>query len=347
MYFRVRYAQFVTLFAMLSRRTLTFSVVWTVVAVSCFKARCDESARSDESGQNQPSRSWNFPSKTGGGAQFWTDERFFHGWRIQRNVVTGHFRLLDDRDVRQAWGSLAHCVDELDAKRQSEKLPPMSGRAVVLLHGLGRTRKSMLKMADYLKQGGYEVFSVSYASTRGSHDDHAAALAKIIAKLEGIEEINFVAHSMGNTVLRRYLAANAPAGQLPDRRIARIVMLAPPNQGATHVELLALDRAGNIAGKAAKELGPQWETFRHKMATPSCPFGILAGDGGDSDNPLIEGADDLVIPVETTKLSGARDFRVVPNVHTFLMNDAAVQRMTLNFLKHGFFETEAKRQPIR
>jgi hypothetical protein len=83
------------------------------------------------------------------------------------------------------------------------------------------------------------------------------------------------------------------------------------------------------------------------MATPLCPFGILAGDGGDGDNPLIEGADDLVIPVETTKLSGARDFRVVPNVHTFLMNDAAVQRMTLNFLKHGLFETEAKRQPIR
>ena len=32
------------------------------------------------------------PMPTMGGIQFWGDELCFHGWRIQRNVLTGHCR---------------------------------------------------------------------------------------------------------------------------------------------------------------------------------------------------------------------------------------------------------------
>ena len=39
------------------------------------------------------------PVPTLGGMQFWADELFFHQWRIQRNVITGHCRLLDGKDL--------------------------------------------------------------------------------------------------------------------------------------------------------------------------------------------------------------------------------------------------------
>ena len=45
----------------------------------------------------------------------WTDELLFDQWRIQRNVYTGNYRLLDESDVRQAWGTLAENAVVRDA----------------------------------------------------------------------------------------------------------------------------------------------------------------------------------------------------------------------------------------
>lgn len=45
----------------------------------------------------------NFPLRTAGGHVWWRtlDERF--GWKLQQNVLTEHFRILDLANVRQAW----------------------------------------------------------------------------------------------------------------------------------------------------------------------------------------------------------------------------------------------------
>ena len=51
----------------------------------------------------------NFPTVTGGGKQFWSDELVFHRWRIQLNVISGHYRLLDENDYRHAWGTFDQC----------------------------------------------------------------------------------------------------------------------------------------------------------------------------------------------------------------------------------------------
>ena len=34
--------------------------------------------------------------KTLGGRQLWGDVAVFHDWRIQKNILTGHYRLLDE-----------------------------------------------------------------------------------------------------------------------------------------------------------------------------------------------------------------------------------------------------------
>lgn len=48
-----------------------------------------------------------------GGTQLWADEHLRGGWRIQRHVWTGHYRLLDSNNVRHAWGSYADCLIRL------------------------------------------------------------------------------------------------------------------------------------------------------------------------------------------------------------------------------------------
>jgi pimeloyl-ACP methyl ester carboxylesterase len=291
----------------------------------------------------------NLTAKTAGGKQFWGDELIFRGWRIQRHAYTRHCRLLDPDDWREAWGTFDQCQAALEEHKRNGQLRPVRGPVVVVLHGLGRTRASMDKLAAYLEtEGGYDVVSVGYPSTRADVDSHARNLASVIEHLPDATEINLVAHSLGNIVIRRFLASPGAQKRQP-QRIRRIVMLCPPNQGAVLAEKVGgLDAAGQLAGPAAKQLGEDWDKLAVKLATPACEFGILTGGRSDEDgyNKLIPGDDDLVVSVQSAKLAGARDFRVIPEVHTFFMNQPLVQQYTLRFLQRGYFESEQRRQPI-
>src|SRR3954447_24663067 len=62
----------------------------------------------------------NLVMKTWGGTQFWSDELVFRDWRVQRNVYSDHYRLLDADDYRRAWGSPADCLSAFE-KLKEEK----------------------------------------------------------------------------------------------------------------------------------------------------------------------------------------------------------------------------------
>ena len=286
-----------------------------------------------------------------GGKQFWTDELFFHDWHIQRSSFTGHCRLLSGTSLRYAWGTFDQCRQKLELIKAKRQLPPMDGPAVIVLHGLFRSSSAMSDLCRYLRKHGYTVFNFSYASTRAGIHEHAEALASVIENLEGIDEIYFVGHSLGNLVVRHYLADrdNPERGIQPDPRIRRMVMLGPPNRGARIAE--ALGKLGVfhvVAGTSGKQLAKGWDALEEKLATPDFDFGILAGgrDTKTGYNPLLGKDNDLVVSVESTRLGGAADFRVLPVMHSFMMDNERVQEYTLRFLEHGYFASHQERQPI-
>lgn len=47
----------------------------------------------------------NVKTSTLGGDLWWNNLAQCNGWRVQRNSLTGHCRILDDQNVRHAWGS--------------------------------------------------------------------------------------------------------------------------------------------------------------------------------------------------------------------------------------------------
>jgi Alpha/beta hydrolase of unknown function (DUF915) len=331
---------------------LTFAVCFTAVMSRPLSAQTPATPAS----ATKTAAPVNFAWQTLGGEQFWSDELVYGQWRIQRNEFTGHYRLLDPTDVRRAWGTAEQCRTALDELKQSQKLPPLDGRAVVTLHGFGRSRSHMATIGQMLeKQGECTWINVSYASTRRSLDEHAQSLAHVIEGLEGIDEIDFVCHSLGNLVVRRYLgeANQEDPRWKSDPRIKRMVMLGPPNNGARLAQLVAevlndSDLARLIAGPSAWQLARQWDDASKLLGTPQFEFGIVAGGAGDNRglNPLLGGDDDLIVTVEETRLAGAADFRVVPCRHGRLMGDASVQQYVLSFLEHGCFTTADERQPI-
>ena len=77
---------------------------------------------------------------------------------------------------------------------------------MISLHGLIRFREVMEGVGEHLeKTGQFDVVDVSYASTRRTLDEHAESLDRVIQNLQ-VAEVNFVAHSLGNLVVRRWLA---------------------------------------------------------------------------------------------------------------------------------------------
>ena len=311
-------------------------------------------AESQTQSNEKPVGFFNWKTQTLGGQQFWTDIRYVGGWRIQGNSETKHYRLLDPKDVRHASGNRLHCEQTLDRLIVDGLAKSCRGKVVIVLHGLIRTKNSMQPMSDYLhKYGGFTSINFQYASTRQHVGQHAAALTSVIEGLgPHVTEINFVGHSLGNIVVRRYLADNSKpnVGQQGDPRIKRMVMLGPPNQGSRMARLLKTSFLfQTVAGVSGSELSQTWDKLESTLAIPAFEFGIIAGgQEGQKDlgNFILTGKDDFTVSVEETKLAGARDFLVRPLFHSTMMHQPEVLEASLNFLQNGWFESQQTQSPL-
>jgi len=296
-----------------------------------------------ESSEEESSAAFDFPNlrtPTLGGKQFWTDHLWRQGWRVQQNALTGTWRLLDPKNVRHAWGSRAACVEALNQLVPENTLPTQ--HAVILLHGLMRSASSMSALSKSLsEQPEFSVVAFEYASTRSSIGEHAQALRNVLDGLPPQVQLSFVGHSMGNIVVRHLIGDLIRANETAMlKRMRHVIMLGPPNQGASIAKQLSKTGVfGWVTGQGGLELGPDWESFEARLAVPHCPFGIVAGRLPDTGliNPLVEGEGDFVVSVEETKLAGAADFLEVPRLHSFLMDDPAVQAAVVQFLRTNRF----------
>ena len=278
-----------------------------------------------------------------GGRQFWGDVRFFSGWRIQRNVLTGHYRLRDADDRRHASGSRETCEQALKEQQRQRRLPAMSGRAVVLIHGIGRSSMCFSSMVRELQNDDVMPVRFDYPSTRQPIPDLADYLRQVLVSLEGIDSIDFVCHSMGGLVLRSLLS------QFDDSRLHRVVMLGVPNQGAELADFLKNNPVFRlILGPAGQQLITDRNGLIMSLAVPPCEFGILAGGRGGSRgyNPLLPEDNDSTVTVSSTRLPGATDFLRLPVIHAFLMSDPKAIEATRCFLQTGRFLPDREPQRI-
>ena len=279
---------------------------------------------------------WNLPAPTMGGKQVWRDAFIHAGWRIQENVVTGHFRLLDGGDIRRAWGTYEQCKTTFDDIRRRQHIRRNRPHLVLLIHGIGRSTGTFSDLREAAATAGFEAIAISYPSTRGTIEEHADGIAALLNRMEGIEKISFVTHSMGGLIARRLLAADADWQYR--MRVGRIVMIASPNQGsAVAAWLKDFPPYQVLYGKAGQQLVSE-SVSGTPLLRPE--FGIIAGGKGDGRgyNPLLPGDDDGTVTVAETRLEGAKDILVVPTIHAAITNHPRTVRATVNFLKFGAFE---------
>lgn len=206
---------------------------------------------------------------------------------------------------------------------------------VVLLHGLARTEKSFSKMQAFLEQGGYVVSNIGYPSRKLPVEELARMVReRIEAEVLVGETVNFVTHSMGGILIRHIQKTN------PLPNVGRVVMLAPPNQGSEVVDKLGgIFLFRWINGPAGNQLGTDPEGFVKQLGKVDFEAGVIAGDRSINLilSLLIPGKDDGKVSVESAKVEGMQDYRVVHSAHPFIMKNREVMGLALEFLRYGKF----------
>ncbi len=210
--------------------------------------------------------------------------------------------------------------------------------AVILLHGLGRGKRSMHWIERSLRQNGFAVYNLGYPSLDWSIEETSErSLARTVetCRSKGFQRIHFVTHSMGAVVVRYYLQHHS----LPDG--SRIVMLAPPNSGSEVMDwaLVNIGLFDRLAGPAAAELHTGSDALHARLTPVEPEVGVLIGHR--SWNPffssILPGEDDGKVSVQRARLPEMQDFMVVPANHTTILLDPRVRSQILHFLQKGRF----------
>ncbi len=284
-----------------------------------------------------------FGLKTLGGPSCWTDHVIHGEWRIQKNELLGHFRLLDPKDRRIETGTVESCFYELERRKANGEIKPLPRHVVIVIHGLAGTRGFMAGLGKRLEEdGGYTVLNFGYASTKASIQELTVGLESVIRNLDGVSEVSLVAHSMGNILVRHMLYRFQVYNNPPPLVFCRMVMISPPNHGAELAETIGQRHLiklvlGDVVDQFAPSIG--WPALERQLAVPTFEFGIIAGGRGNDHGYLarVPGDDDALLSLQTHMLAGATDFLQVGGLHQLMPRYRSTKDATLRFLKFGHF----------
>lgn len=211
---------------------------------------------------------------------------------------------------------------------------------VVLLHGLGLNKWSMVRLSRALRRDGYRVLALTYPSLRR---DLAGIVAfvhdrLVAAGLEG-RALNFVTHSMGGLVARAYITRYRPA-------IGRIVMIAPPNAGNEIIDRIA-DGVwwARLTRRLIRNAIPTLTTRRtpdmdaQLGGAADYPLGIIAGTTSyyAAGHFMVPRPNDGVASVARARLDGMTALLEVPGSHSLMLFQKHVRDAVRQFLRDGTF----------
>jgi len=220
-------------------------------------------------------------------------------------------------------------------------MSPNDAPYAVLLHGLGRTPRSMAPIERALVRRGYRVRNLGYASRSLDAAALAADVARRINEWRPQRPLDFVTHSLGGILLRLACAS----GELSPKQIRRVVMLGPPNGGSELADVLPflplIGRAyRRFTGPAGMQLGTGTGSLTNALPPVEFELGVIAGSR--SLNPVFSAIlgeeNDGKVRVSSARVEGMRDFLVVRHAHPLLMAAPSVVAQVLHFLEVGCFE---------
>ncbi|HEU4649224.1 MAG TPA: alpha/beta fold hydrolase [Gemmatimonadales bacterium] len=192
---------------------------------------------------------------------------------------------------------------------------------VILIHGMGRTPFSFIRLARYLRRDGHSVERLGYVAAL---ERFAAICARVRARLRAAaargEPYAAVGHSLGGLVLRAALADDPPLQPPP----AHVIMLGTPNQSPRLARRFARWWPYRLVNGEPGQLLAK-PSFYTALPGARAPTTVIVGTGGFCGrwSPFGCDANDGVVAANEARLPGATLIEL-PVRHTFMMNDRRV-----------------------
>ncbi|PUU90636.1 MULTISPECIES: alpha/beta fold hydrolase [Halanaerobium] len=217
-------------------------------------------------------------------------------------------------------------------------------KKVILVHGYFKTEKDMFVLKAELEKRGFEVVTINLPLTfkklKSVLPLFKKEVEKIIAESETDAKINFVGHSTGGLLIRRFLAVTEYKN-----KIGRIVLIASPNQGS------------KLAYFAKKHFKPFTSVFKtlssieinhvKKLELAAAKDFEMAAIAGNNSNlflgRLLVKENDGRIRVESVKIPGLKDFIVLPYGHKDIHFQEETADLVADFFESGSFNLESKK----
>ena len=219
-------------------------------------------------------------------------------------------------------------------------------KLVILLHGIIRTKKSMMPLAKYLEKNGYTTLALTYPSRLPVEDiaQNIFNQIQVYLKENPTNEIYFIGHSMGGLIIRILLDKYIDKLQ----KVERVVMLGTPNHGSKVADAIGCLRLYKyIYGAAGQQLSTNFaKNYFDKIIFPKdIELGIIAGTAWYLDPfshfIIFNAPSDARVSVESTKLDEMKDHITLPVTHSFMMYNQEVKKQSLNFLETGSFRPKS------
>lgn len=214
---------------------------------------------------------------------------------------------------------------------------------VVLIHGLGRTQRSLKPLAGFLQQSGFNVVLHDYPSRSKNIDILVEQLHQTVIQLDVTESepLHFVTHSLGGILLRAYLSRHPEL----QPKVGHIVMLAPPNQGSEVIDFWRAEPIRHsifklFMGDVALSLHTGADSLPNTLPLlDGYRVGIINGTHSADPwfNRLFKSEHDGKVTVKSSLLHANHASQTHAATHTFMMNQAGVRQAILKFLHKGVF----------
>lgn len=203
-----------------------------------------------------------------------------------------------------------------------------------LLHGLGRSNSAMWLLASRIEDTGFIVERIGYSSFgKTSKEIVKEITSQINSSIQNKRErVRFVGHSPGGLLIRAYLDSNRISN------LGRVVLIGTPNKGTPFVDKFHDAWWLKLLGSMTLDLGTDKDNFPNTLSEPYYRVGVIAGISDVISNEnIIPGLDDGVVPLESTKIDGMRDFIVIETGHSMMRYNEDVAKQTIQFLRNGKF----------
>jgi triacylglycerol lipase len=209
---------------------------------------------------------------------------------------------------------------------------------VVLLHGMSQKAKSMSLLEDYLTSEGYEVLNIEYPSLKYGIETLAKDFVWTEIKKRRVaknRKIHFIGYSMGG-VVARYIVEN-----IKPRNLGKVIFIASPISGSEIAEFLNhYSISKKIFGPAITDLAKNSKLMSKMCKHVDYEVGVLAGNlsvNFITSLFIFAGESDGTVSLESTKISGMKDYHVMKYPHFFMIRNTRTYEHLSNFLKCSKF----------